>query len=179
MYAYSLWRPFGYAVVSLGKQLENRPRLPPSYLIGQRICLHSTQKVDSAAALALREMGFDVPDDLPTGIIGTAEIARSIEHASELLELPRPLLGTTWWWSMFWFTGPVAIVLQDVRRLVEPIPAPGRRHQPFKLPDQLAERVLKSETVPSPSFEQVLNRKPNLRKKVFKEIERLYQELSL
>ena len=55
MKALSLWQPWASLVADGRKRIETRSWRPPEYLIGKRLAIHATKKVDTDAA---EEFGY-------------------------------------------------------------------------------------------------------------------------
>jgi hypothetical protein len=55
MRALTLWAPWGTAIATLGKDVENRPWKPPDWILGERIAIHEGQTVDRAAVEKLEK----------------------------------------------------------------------------------------------------------------------------
>lgn len=101
MKAISVKQPWAYAIMYLGKDIENRTRHTK---IRGTIGIHASKSIDMDAYFDLKCQGYDLPpfDQLPLGqIIGTVDIVDSVEdHPSKwkqeytigyVLENPRPL----------------------------------------------------------------------------------------
>lgn len=66
--------PWGFAIISLGKRVENRSWYPPENVIGQRIAIHQGKTLDERAVMELRRDHFGSPNtrDLVAGaVLGT------------------------------------------------------------------------------------------------------------
>lgn len=74
--ALSMIQPWGTAILTLGKDVENRNWPPPSAMIGKRIALHAGQKVDKADAWGLMGelAGLDLSKVPKSALIGTVQI---------------------------------------------------------------------------------------------------------
>ncbi len=94
-------QPWAFAIMHLGKDIENRTRHTK---IRGMIAIHAGKSIDMEAYFELKLQGFELPpfDQFPLGqIIGTVEIVDSVEdHPSKwkqeytigyVLENPRPL----------------------------------------------------------------------------------------
>lgn len=73
MKALTLIQPWATAIISLGKDIENRPWAPPKAMIGQRFAIHAGAKFDRDDAWDLQdELGEAALDQLPAKcILGT------------------------------------------------------------------------------------------------------------
>ena len=65
MKAISLWQPWASLVADSRKRIETRSWRPPEWLVGKKLAIHATKKVDTDAA---REFGY-YPDVIPRGAI--------------------------------------------------------------------------------------------------------------
>ncbi len=108
----TLWRPWDWAVLYAGKDVENRDWQPWPRLLGRHIAIHSGLTWDTAGARDLRQMGYAVPEpeDWPGGLIrGVVRLAGTAkEHWSE------------------WFAGPIGWLIGDPVILSSPVPCRGR-----------------------------------------------------
>lgn len=137
MRALTIKQPWAYAILRWGKRVENRPLHPPPYLLGQRIAIHAGKSWASKALEWMRERGL-APEALaerfPSGaIVGTAVLVGwaqkhagyeydAADHKSEGLTYDQALKAL----DSAWYMGQVALVLDDVRELAEPIPCRGQ-----------------------------------------------------
>lgn len=73
--ALTLIQPWGTAILTLGKDVENRPWAPSPEMIGKRIALHAGQKIDKKNAWGLLGAldGVDLTNVPMGAIIGTVE----------------------------------------------------------------------------------------------------------
>jgi len=79
MKAISIKQPWAYAILHLGKDIENR-----TWRTNYRgpVLIHTGQKVDRAAVEALKAYDHDLPDTFETGgIVGQVEITDCIKPA--------------------------------------------------------------------------------------------------
>lgn len=116
--AISLSQPWCWAILNLGKDIENR-RWPTRYR--GPITLHAALSWDDDGEDWLRAMNFDCPPKgaLPQGAyVGLATIAGCWRY-SEIEQDRRP---GSWLWAF----GPWCFDLADVRALPDPIPAKGQ-----------------------------------------------------
>lgn len=110
MKALTLHRPWAWAIVAAGKDIENRTWKPPASIISRRIAIHAGKTIDPyarqpiASAMGRRPDVQELGDMLDQGIVGTAVV-----------------IGfTTAPCSSPWFYGPIGWRLADVIRLQEP-----------------------------------------------------------
>lgn len=106
MYALSVKYPWSWAIIHSDKRIENRTWKRDS-IIGQRIAIHESTRLDKDGLEELLEHGFEPVPNLGC-IIGTAVVTGFIE-ASE---------------SPWFVDGSIGWVLDDVVPC-EPIPAKG------------------------------------------------------
>jgi hypothetical protein len=119
-FALSLQQPWVYAVLHLGKDVENRTWR--SRFRG-RVILHASKTLDRAGVQYLREAGFAVPGDLLLGAyVGEVTITEC-----------RPVAAC----SSRWAFGPWCYLLE--RPVVYPAPIPGRGQLGFyRVPEEVA-----------------------------------------
>lgn len=69
--ALTLHRPWCWAILCAGKDVENRSWRPPAHLVGQFLAIHSGKIWDEEAALWLLAHGYPVPrqEEWPSGEI--------------------------------------------------------------------------------------------------------------
>lgn len=112
MKALSIRQPWAFAILFLGKRIENRVWHPPRQLIGQRILLHASKgctpiEVCEAIEIMVKcglstaelwNLHWPGLDKVPRGgIVGTARLAGCVTHHPSK-----------------WFVGPYGFVLEDV-----------------------------------------------------------------
>jgi hypothetical protein len=132
MRALTLIQPWATAILTLGKDVENRKWAPGRKLIkiGERFAIHAGKKIDKAAYddLVLNVIGpveMPVPSELPTGVIlGSVELAAisgewvdddgPAELCMSARKSPWAVQGSPAWW-----------VLRNPRLLATPIPCKG------------------------------------------------------
>lgn len=129
MLAISVMQPWAHAIIFWNKDIENREWRPDSKLIGDRIAIHASKKLDQGAMRALR--CCDMMDRLSGyalgAIIGTVRVAGIVDNHS-----------SRWW------TGPYGIVLAEPLALREPIPASGALGL-WRLTPKVRERIAREE----------------------------------
>ncbi|HSE36216.1 MAG TPA: ASCH domain-containing protein [Blastocatellia bacterium] len=118
MKALTIKQPWASLIIFRGKDIENREWEAPSTLIGRRIAIHSSKKmepedIDDATALCY-ERGlpdFNIaPIDYATGsIIGVVTLKACVKQSRSL-----------------WFVGTYGFELTDPRPLPQPIPIRGQ-----------------------------------------------------
>lgn len=112
MKALTLMRPWSLAIVQYGKNIENRSWIPPRSVIGSTIAIHSGKSIDYEAMEFIEKVtGKKVPEELPTGIIGTA-ILTGYKEVTKMKSSP-------------WAFGPYCWLLEDPIILEEPISIKG------------------------------------------------------
>src|SRR5437016_5848047 len=118
--ALSLRQPWVYAILHLGKDIENRTWR--SRYRG-RVILHASRTMDEAGVKYLREAGFPVPEVLPMGAyVGEVTITDC-----------RPLAECASRWAF----GPWCYILERPVAYETPIPGPGRLGF-YPVPDEVA-----------------------------------------
>lgn len=137
MLAITLKHPWPYAILELGKRIENRTWRPPCAAIGQTIALHGgvypkgrasdivwgTLQILEASGLAPPDLAL--ADVVRPGIVGSFVLERAFEwgQGDELDE--DPWMGDQFGW-----------VLCDVIKFREPIPCKGAQGL-WKVPEDL------------------------------------------
>lgn len=79
MYALTIRQPWAYCITHGTKRVENRSWKPPSKIIGERIAIHTSQKLDKASLSAASDpTGYDlsplVNSMLCGYVVGTAVV---------------------------------------------------------------------------------------------------------
>lgn len=132
--ALSVRQPWAYAILHMGKDVENRTWEPPANLLGVRFWIHASKKVEALEPWELLGQRFTLADDglcalahLPRGaIVGSARLADVVEQSASR-----------------WFAGPIGWVLTEPIPLETPIPCQGRLglwHVPDPILEQLREQ---------------------------------------
>lgn len=144
LHALTLVQPWAYAIARLGKPIENRTWTPPDWLIGAYLAIHAGKKLDALAVAALRDEGFDVPDEMQHGAI--IAVARVVGWVAEdengviarwhggLSRLDAFGAAATPWWM-----GPIGWVLDNVTA-IDPVPCRGAQKL-WRVPDPAADEV--------------------------------------
>ena len=99
MKALSIQQPWAWAILTLGKDIENRDWKPtnPGLRFRGPVLIHTGLKRDRDGDAWLRSQGASVPDDLPLGgIVGKVTIADVVTASDSP-----------------WFLGPYGFVLRD------------------------------------------------------------------
>ena len=83
--ALSVQQPWAYAILHLGKNVENRSWLLPSKHLGVPILLHTGKNIDKGAYDALIHAGFQLPPlkELPVGGIVGSIVFSHCDRVSE------------------------------------------------------------------------------------------------
>jgi hypothetical protein len=128
----SLKQPWAYAVLYLGKDVENR-----TWRRGfrGRVILHASQTFDPAGECYLRERGFSIPDRLPMGAY-VGEV--TITDCLPLAECASP-----------WAFGPWCYLLEDPLAYKCPVVGRGRLGF-YPVPEETA-RLLRSASPVDPA----------------------------
>ena len=116
MRALTIWQPWCWCITDVperwAKRVENRTWPPPAGMIGHEIALHAGRRYDDDAAAQILEvfgLAVPAPQEIPRGtIVGVARIVTVITESIDP-----------------WFGGPVGWVLDNVRRLEQPIQCRG------------------------------------------------------
>lgn len=132
MKAITLHRPWAWAIVAGGKDIENRTWKPHASVVGQRIAIHAGIHIAWQGLTMIRNLTdtHDGPfsglprDAFDLGIVGTAVVSGHVVASKSP-----------------WFEGPVGWVLSDVRRLAVPIPCKGAQGL-WNVPEEIAAQVL-------------------------------------
>ncbi len=86
MRALTFYQPWGTAIVSGPKRIENRPWKAPDKLIGQTFLIHAGKTYDKDGAESIRELWPELPEDVPQGcIIGAARLVAVVFLRSNLI----------------------------------------------------------------------------------------------
>lgn len=110
-YAISLRQPWAYAMLHLGKTIDNRRW---STRFRGPVLIHASLTWDDEGEDWLRDRGYDPPDELPRGaFVGTMRIV-GCSHIDAIRE-PSP-----------WAFGPWCFGVREAKPLPAPIPASGR-----------------------------------------------------
>jgi hypothetical protein len=128
MKALTIKQPWAWAIMDGTKRVENRTWKPPFTIVGQRIAIHSSARIDKAELLAYAALGAwlePTVSALPTGaIVGTAIVAGySVMEGNRMVQQSKGAQGYNPY-NDPWFFGPVGWLLRDVRK-VAPIPCKG------------------------------------------------------
>lgn len=134
--ALSLRQPWAYAILRLGKDIENR-RWRSRYR--GRVILHASRTMDTAGVNYLREAGFLLPDDLPLGAyVGEVTIAdcRSLAACAS-----------------HWAFGPWCYMLDQPLAFLTPVPGRGQLGF-YRVPEAEA-RAVRAARTPDPFHQEV------------------------
>lgn len=130
MKALTIKQPWLWAITDSTRRVENRTWKPPLHMIGQRIALHASARIEQGEMTACRRICLDpLPHtmDLTTGaIVATAVVAgyvivddeNKISHQFYYTSNYEPRTDP-------WFFGPVGWLLTSVQKLAEPISCKG------------------------------------------------------
>lgn len=114
MKAISIMQPWAFAILRLGKRIENRTWAPGGSLLGKVVAIHASKKEDRYASSRIEKYYPGRGPGSFSAILGVArivDVVRNLETATRL--------GQEAWWSEQ--PGNVAHLLEDVRELSEPI----------------------------------------------------------
>ena len=159
-----LERHKGFTVDDVFYAVENRSRPPPKKMVGQRFALHASagwdedgeEFIDERLILDLPPTGIGYVEAPPKtkcvrgAIVGTAQLAGAVRLVvkagtrERLLQVP-PIGAVTG--AMFdatcaspWAFGEWVLLLTDIRKLYEPVPAKGMLGF-WRVPNDVAELV--------------------------------------
>ena len=128
-----------FSAIALGhKRIENRPWVPPDWLIGMRIAIHAGKTWDADAVPFIRER---VPAGVMDGpreahVFGAVIAVATVGGCVDSEEGARS-------WSLGqarWFMGPYGWLLDDIVALPKPVPCFGNRKL-WHLPTDVLRRV--------------------------------------
>lgn len=129
MKALTIKQPWAWAITNGTKRVENRTWKPPFDIIGQRIAIHASARIERAEYIACRNIADDsLPpmSELPVGcIVGTAIVKGYVvvNDMGGVVVQTKAAQGYDHRQDM-WFCGPVGWLLDDVRK-VPPLPCKG------------------------------------------------------
>lgn len=125
MKALSIKQPWLYCITDLDKRVENRTWKPPDWIIGKRIALHASKKMDDSggksAASALAGLDLSTVVDMPMGAIVATAVVRGWVDIDGNSSHPDMLQYE----DDEWFFGFYGWILDDIRK-VSPGPASCR-----------------------------------------------------
>lgn len=147
--ALSLTRPWPYAILHLGKRIENRSDKrgrPPMLSYRGWVLLHAAKSWDKGAAAWMRKAGLlpepedcwplsakalaDTPGAHLTGIVGRARVLGEIhpmaDGSGRFEDVDFDILHRPDVLDMRWWMGDYALALGEVEALPVPIPTNGR-----------------------------------------------------
>ena len=117
MKALTIHQPWAWAIAEGIKQVENRVWSTP---YRGELAIHAGKKWDEAGREFLEGLGHTVPDDLPrSAIVAVVDLVDVLPYESHLFGpdlLADPMA-----------TGPQCWLLENVRRLDQPIPCSGKQ----------------------------------------------------
>lgn len=135
MKALTIKQPWLWCITDATKRVENRTWKPPFNIIGQRIALHASKghtKEDWYHAQGIYSFRL-LPNcsDMPLGaivatavIVGYVEVEQSPDATPRLIEATMNAIHYNHRADP-WFFGPVGWLLDDVRKLPQPVPCKG------------------------------------------------------
>lgn len=145
MRALTIKQPWGWAITNGTKRVENRTWKPPFHIIGQRIAIHASARIEKAELLAYTELGAwlePTVNTLPVGcIVGTAIVVGYVvvNDMGGVVVQSKGAQGYSPY-SDPWFFGPVGWLLDDVRK-VAPVTCKGALGL-WDVSVELAERMI-------------------------------------
>lgn len=102
----TVWQPWASLIVYGDKDIENRPKKPPSALIGRLIGIHAGMQRDGSCRVAVPE-GMPTPNGMLLGVVR--------------------IVGTVTESDSRWFCGPVGIQLAERQTFPEPMRMQGKQ----------------------------------------------------
>ncbi len=145
MKALTIKQPWAWAITNGTKRVENRTWRPPLHIIGQRIAIHTSARIEKAELLAFSELGAwlePTVNTLPVGcIVGTA-IVKGYVVVNDMGGVEVQTKGAQGYSPDKdpWFCGPVGWLLDDVRK-VAPVTCKGALGL-WDVSVELAERMI-------------------------------------
>jgi hypothetical protein len=143
MWGLTLHRPWDLAIAEYGKRIENRTWEPFAALVGgPPIALHAGKAWDTMGgefvADVARQGGTPIANwtGSSPGIFATARIVGVVHSQDEATRVNAPT-DQTWWWA-----GPLAWVLTDIRVLPERLVCGGRQRL-WTVPGALADQTMR------------------------------------
>jgi len=123
MIALSVRQPWAYAILSLGKTIENR-----TWSTSYRgpVLIHAGKKIDEEGREWLRSCGFYVPASLVTGAYVGRVTITGCRRALVAERERRSGCGSPTMGGNFWAFGPWCFELREPVAFARPIPGPGR-----------------------------------------------------
>lgn len=130
--ALTIRHPWAWLVAHGYKPVENRSKPPPKALIGQRVAIHASRRLDDDARdSALVSPHFDRNPD---------EFMKSLVSTFGCILGTAVLTGHVTASDSPWFTGPYGWLFADPIVLAEPIPAKGALGF-WRLPSDITSRL--------------------------------------
>lgn len=133
-FALTIHQPWAWAITAGLKRFENRTWRPPHKVIGKRIWIHASQRIDGDGVRFVESQRLAVPKDLPMGaLIGTAVVTGFLKEEPPTIELPtdrdftfqemgEAAIGRVLKrWPDPWLFGPYGWLLEDALTLTAPI----------------------------------------------------------
>jgi hypothetical protein len=149
MRALTLQRPWDWCIYALParerKDVENRSWIPPDWIIGERIAIHSGLYYNAEAADMLRGEDVSVPprNELPAGAITcTAVVLGWIHESGSSSKSLKPTAAARALESEWWGGEGYGWVIGDVKRLSVPVPCKGALKL-WHLPQKVEQEVLR------------------------------------
>lgn len=147
MKSLTLIRPWDYAILHLGKDVENRSWAPWDSCLDQRIAIHAGMKLDGDAIHWITcTLELDLPPELCSGaIVGTVLLSGWVSPYSHrgLTEQEREAARKSRWRNP---DATVQWVLREPIAFREPIPCRGRQGL-WTLPPDVEAQVLEQERI--------------------------------
>ncbi|MDP1624268.1 MAG: hypothetical protein Q8L64_00710 [bacterium] len=134
----SIKQPWLYCIIELDKRIENRSWAPPERMIGERIALHASLKIDKQRTQMAHSLAkAEIPPDLPRGVIvATAVLLGVVSDFCVIGDIPTSysLKDDRWFFGKFgWYLGKII-------KLSNPIPARGYLGL-WNLPNELQKKI--------------------------------------
>ncbi len=150
MHGLTLHRPWDYAMVRQGKDVENRPWKPWPRIIGARIALHAGMRYDDAGAGfidSLCGLGYAPTESESRGgaIVATTRIEGWVHESGSFAGVPPEVAREAR--RSRWFMGPYGWIVRDTRALRQPVPCRGAQGL-WRVPFEVEAQVLAQEQRP-------------------------------
>ena len=150
MIALTIQQPWAWAIANAGKDIENRTWPPPRKFIGSTIAIHAGKTFDRDSANAVRAIREAILRDSDkysiTERFALIHVAGQVpdspsECAMGAIVAIATIVGVSYRSSSPWFAGPYGWLLDNIKRLDEPVPCRGA-HGIWTVPEPVAEQVL-------------------------------------
>lgn len=133
LFALSIQQPWAYAILALGKSVENRTWACPAWALGQRIIVHAGKAYDSEAEAFIKSihpeidfLSLQFEGAFPLGVlVGEITITSSWQFSQPQIPLYEPV-GDETVEICPWAFGPYCWDIEDTAIYDQPIPCTGQ-----------------------------------------------------